>query len=349
MVSTAVMVTLAVLALAAGLTATAEGDSARTFLATAFNVSRADMTRIDAGQVLSRTLDAHDPREVATFGVVRIRTTPEIYVERLADIATFKQDEAVLQIGTFSNPPRLEDVADLTLEDSDIQRLGECRVGNCRVQLPADAIDRFQKDVDWRRADASQQANNLMRHILVEHVTLYREFGGAASMEYADTPESVNLQREFISLVKAGGAIWRHFAGVRQHLIGYPAVHTKTTIDVMYWSKERVRQPVVTVTHLAISRTAGTSPADYAIASKQIYATHYFDASLGMTFLLRDRSASSPATYVAYLNLSRVDVFRGVLGGIARRIVTTRARSFVSERLARLQRSFEPQIVEERD
>ena len=48
-----------------------------------------------------------------------------------------------------------------------------------------------------------------------------------------------------------------------------------------------------------------------AIASKQIYGTHYFDASLGLTVLVRDRSVSSPAMYLVYLNRSRVDIFDG--------------------------------------
>ena len=77
----------------------------------------------------------------------------------------------------------------------------------------------------------------------------------------------------------------------------YPMEHTPETSDILYWSKERVsRRLVVSVTHLAISRTTH-GPSAYAIASKQIYGTHYFDASLGLTVLVRDRSVSSPAMY----------------------------------------------------
>jgi hypothetical protein len=97
---------------------------------------------------------------------------------------------------------------------------------------------------------------------------------------------------------------------------------------------------VVSITHLAIARTAD-SATDYAIASKQIYGAHYFDASLGLTILLRDRSTPSPATYVVYINRSRVDIFSGMLAGIARRLVVNRARSLVAEQLGQLQRSME--------
>jgi hypothetical protein len=75
----------------------------------------------------------------------------------------------------------------------------------------------------------------------------------------------------------------------------------------------------------------------YAIGSKQIYAMHYYDASLGLTLLVPDRTVASPATYVVYLNRSRIDLFDGMFGGVARRIVAGRARTLVAEQLQRLQ------------
>ena len=110
------------------------------------------MARVDTGQVVSRTLSAHESREVATLGVARIRATPDFYVDRLTDIVNFKRDEAVVQIGTFSNPPHLSDVAGLTLDAWDVDRLRECRVNDCGLQLSADAIDRLVATVDAMRA-----------------------------------------------------------------------------------------------------------------------------------------------------------------------------------------------------
>ena len=332
------------LLLAAGQPNQAE-DSARSFLTTSFQVSSAEVDRVDAGHVVARTLGVTDPREVATLGVVRIRVTPEFYAERLADIVTFKRTDDILQIGTFDDAPAVTDIADLTLDEWDVRKLRECEVGNCAVQLSADAIARFRRDVDWRRPDAQAQANRVMRQILVEYVTRYRDAGAAASMQYADQSETVDVGREFASLLEADVETWQHFRDLRRHLFEYPMGETPETRDILYWSKERVsRRLVVSVTHLAISRTTH-GPSAYAIASKQIYGTHYFDASLGLTVLVRDRAVSSPATYVVYLNRSRVDIFDGLFGGIARPIVNTRARSLVATQLGRLQRSMEHQFA----
>src|SRR5262245_55318053 len=66
-------------------------DPARAFLMTTFNLSAAEIGRIDGGQVVSRTLDVKNRREVATLGIVHIKTTPSMYVERLTDITAFKR------------------------------------------------------------------------------------------------------------------------------------------------------------------------------------------------------------------------------------------------------------------
>jgi hypothetical protein len=314
------------------------GD-ARAFLESSFAISASDFARLEAGQVVSRTLPATDKRDVATLGVVRIGITPERYVQRLADIARFKKDDAVLQIGAFSHPPALSDVAGLTLDEADVRSLRRCRVGDCGVQLSANAILQFQ-EMDWRPDTASDQANGLLRRILVDYVAEYQRRGTPASMEYADETATLNLSREFASLTDSLGAGWRPFTLLRQHLLDYPATDVPGTIDRLYWSKEKVgRRTVVSITHLAVMRLDDGFPAEYAIASKQIYGSHYFDASLGLTVLAPVRRTSTPQTYLVYLNRSRVDVFGGVFGGLTRHIVTSKARSTVADQLARLQRS----------
>ena len=106
------------------------------------------------------------------------------------------------------------------------------------------------------------------------------------------------------------------------------------TTDLIYWSKERVaRKSVISVTHLAIARQSSTSPAAYVAASKQLYASHYFESSLGLTIVLPVRSTSGTASYVVYTNRSRVDAFRGLFGGITRGIVRSRARGALANYL----------------
>ena len=117
--------------------------------------------------------------------------------------------------------------------------------------------------------------------------------------------------------------------------------------DFVYWSRELVRgRPVVSMTHVATAAAIDDSPVAYAIGSKQIYAMHYYDASLGLTLLVPDPTSPSPATYVVYLNRSRIDLFDGLFGGVARKIVAGKARTLVAEQLQRLQRTLASETPE---
>src|SRR5207344_3275142 len=143
-------------------------DPARTFLMAGFNLSAADIGRLDRGDVVSRTLEVKHRREVATLGIVRIKTSPSKYVERLADITTFKRTGDVVQIGTFSGRPQPEDVASLIIDEPELKRLRECRVEDCELRLSADGIERVRRDIDWQSADSSRKASLLVRQLLVD-------------------------------------------------------------------------------------------------------------------------------------------------------------------------------------
>jgi len=314
-------------------------DAAHAFLTTTFGLSPAEIGRLDAGHVLTRTLAAGHSREVGTLGIVRIATTPETYVERVSDIVSFKRTEDVLQIGTFSDPPLVDDLATLIIPEDDIRRLQKCRVGDCGVRLSAEAIRQLAASVDWKAADAAAQAGRALRELLVQLVARYRENGTTALMTYADGERHLEPGAELAGLIAADEPAWRHLPDLRRHVLAYPHAGIPAT-EVVYWSKERVsKRPVVSITHLSIVRQAADGPVRYAISSRQVYAMHYFDASLGLTLLVPAQPSSSPATYVVYLNRSRIDLFDGMFGRVARRIVSGRARSLVGEQLTRLQRT----------
>lgn len=319
-------------------------DTGPAFLARTFGLSDRDLRAIDAGRVFARTLPADDKREVASVGIVRLRVTPEFYVKRFADITNFKKAEAVLQIGTFGDPPHPDEVRALTLDVADLRNLQRCRVADCGVQLPAESIAEFSRRLNWRAPGAERDANELMRESLVAYVGRYQRSGAAGMVTYADSATPLDTAAEFRDLVKSDRRVLPRFPGLRRHLLEYPTSSGGT--NRIYWSKEKVgRKTVVTVTHLAIHGPLSASPAEYVAASKQIYASHYFDTSLGLTILVRDRTQPSPAIYLAYVNRSRVDVFTGALAGVKRTIVRSRARASVSEHLGELKTSLEREFA----
>jgi hypothetical protein len=71
-----------------------------------------------------------------------------------------------------------------------------------------------------------------------------------------------------------------------------------------------------------IFRPPGIEGVEVLMTGTQIFATHYLDACLGVTALVRDRRTSR--NYFVYLNRSDVDLLGGLWGRLARRIIAGR-------------------------
>lgn len=333
---TAAAIALSLAVLTGGESSTAQGRvSARvqTFLGNQLGIPAARMRPLWNGRAIAVSLAATDNREVAVAGAIRIMVPPSFYASLLHDITSFKRGHDVLQIGAFSAPARVGDVAALTLDDHDVAALSRCRPGHCGVQLSREAIERFQRELSPRTSDANDAATRAMRLVLVDLVNGYLTSGDQALMVYADSSTPLRVAQEFKALLESPPAIASRFAPLAERLADFPRDRRPGTGDVIYWSKERLGPSVVlAVTHLAVVPILTRPPVVVAAASKQIYSSHYFDASLGLTFVLDDDSDPA-AMYLVYVNRSRVDVFHGLFGGVKRSMIRSRMGSAVERNL----------------
>ncbi len=327
------LVALVVLTVAGAAGAAAEhsdvpaGDAAHAFLRQ-IGLSGNELGDIDRRGAVSRTLPAADAREIATLGAVQIRVPAPFYIEQLRNIVEFKRSDAVRQIGTFSTPATVDDVAGLTLPRGEINKLQNCRVHDCNLQLSSDAIARFDAGVEWDGPNATIQANQVMREILVDLVNEYRTKGAEALMEYSDDRQPVSVAGEFEAMVTESPALLGHFPEIFRHVRHFPASPPAQGVEnLFYWSKEKVGPAeVVSVTHMSFARV-DARPVVSVVASKQIYGSHYFDASLGLTLLLHDPAVEGAGIYLVYMNRSRVNALGGFFGGVKRSVVRSRTRS----------------------
>ena len=302
------------------------------FLRSVLGYGDAELRDLAQGRSAVRALDTVDDREIAIAGAVRVPVSPDAYIAQLRDIVTFKRHEAVIQIGTFGTSPQVADIAGLTLDRDHLDDLRNCRLHDCDLQLSREGIERVRA-IRWSAPDAAQQANRVMRELLTELVLRYRQVGDAALMTYENERDGLSVAQEFRAMLAAPPAVLQQFRPLERHVTQYPSGAAGVE-DIFYWSKEDVGPKViVSVTHMAIQRVPD-GPVAYAVASKQLYGSHYFDSSLGLTLLLRDEQPES--TVLVYVNRSRVDVLDGFLGALKRAIVRSRARSAMADTLARI-------------
>jgi hypothetical protein len=162
---------------------------------------------------------------------------------------------------------------------------------------------------------AGAQVDAAFRHWLLSYLEAYLANGNAALVEYQDRADVVRLGEEFRSMLDARPSLTDLAPEFYNYLAQYPAAPPPNVSDFLYWSKESFGlKPVISVTHASIYRLPGQA----IVASKQVYANHYFDGSLGLTFLLDKPADSGVSLYIVYLNRSRIDLLGGHRGGLRR-------------------------------
>jgi hypothetical protein len=139
-----------------------------------------------------------------------------------------------------------------------------------------------------------------------------------------------------------------HLPQFARHLSGDPGTGTPALESFVYWSKERLAgKAIISATNVTILRSDEPGLPDALVAGKQIFATHYVNASLSITAILRGNPGAH--NYLAYVNRSEVDMLGGMFGGLTRRVLQRRLKAEAATVLQGLRRrleSGEPPAIE---
>ena len=286
---------------------------------------------VQHGNVVAKVLETSHKRELAVAGVARIPVSRECFLQHFRDIEAFKKSPSVRQIGKFSTPIDPLDLTGLTLDSQDANALRECQVGSCRVKVPIGVIRRLANESEGTGQDYSTRATSVVREELSSYVEKYLSLGDTALIEYHDKARPVRLSEQFQSLLTSWtelNALCPEFCDLITRGPQQPLPYLE---EFLYWSKESFGlRPVISVTHVSIYQL----PDQTWIASKQIYASHYFDASLAVTLVADDPAdLSGGSVYLAYLNRSRIDLLGGALAGLARGLVRGRLQEGMKNNL----------------
>jgi len=273
--------------------------------------SDAELADMEAGKGVCRVLIEKDDNDASIVGVVKINARPEALVDGIRRIETFKKGELVLQVGRFGAPPRFEDLRTLSFDGQDLDDLSKCKVGDCDVQVPISVME-VAKKVDWKAPDASLRATELVKQAIVQLVEAYLERGSSAMAVYNnnDTPESVAA--EFAKILQNSPNLARYNPELFQYLLDFPKGAPPNTETFLYWSKERVRRPVISVAQVFIHKVNQGAGTGYYIAIKHIYNSHYFLANTEFLTLVPTQGAKG--FYLVHAMRARIDPPRKLRG-----------------------------------
>ena len=313
-------VLVVVAAVAAGRGVAADGSN---FLTKHAGFDAGDLKKLDRGEVVARSLPA-DATEVALVAATLVRVPIRFYLERFRAIESFKRSAEVLQIGRFSNPPTAADLRNLALDEEDIERLSRCHPGSCDLMLG---------DAGMAHLAGRRDVDAAFREWLAGYTARYAREGNGALIEYHHEKTPKRLTDPLRQIMRRSPYLHDTWPALGAVIGAFDGRLPEGLEQFFYWSKEKPPgKVVVNATHVIIHpEAAGTA----IVATKQIYASHYMTASLGLSILIDRSTAEGPRTLVVYVNRTHVDLFDG-LGKMIRPFVRSRARGSAERMLTRL-------------
>jgi hypothetical protein len=158
--------------------------------------------------------------------------------------------------------------------------------------------------INWSAPDAAEQAAAYARRRMTEYVADYRQRGNTAMLVYADRG-GVRASDAFADLLADSPYVFQYAPSFHRYLQDYPRAKLDGASDVVFWSRDEMPgvRPVTSITHTVVY-SPPELPGATVIGSKQLFASHYFEAAFELVTLV-DAAPADPAAGVYALVLRR--------------------------------------------
>ena len=305
----------------------------------ALSFSAVDHGRLNAGQSLVEILPASGPN-VALRAATRAEVSAARLVAWTRHVERLQTGPYQSAAGRFSDPPRIEDLDQLFLEEDDLRDLRRCRPGDCGLKLDAAEIRKLRYEMATAGSGWKTAAHQAFREIVLARLERYRAAGHYDGASYEDQKTCVWLDQEFTALATEFGQRQPRFAWLLMYLARYPHGDSADVESLFYWSKDSLgARPIISVTHVAMMKSHDPAVPEAIVARKQVYASHYINAALSLTAVTM--APDGTHRYIVYMNHTRADVFDGIFGGLIRRTIEHRLRREGPQALQALRRRLE--------
>jgi hypothetical protein len=284
------------------------------YLTRVVKLTEDERKRLTDGAPIAKLLEADGSKEVSVFGAIFVNAPAHRYVEAVKNIEQFEQGGGFKITKRIGGPPQPQDFADLHLPKEDVEDLRTCRMGDCEVKLGEQAIERFRSAVDWNGSNTTASADRIMQDLALHYVTGYLEAGNKRLAVYRDQSRPTFVEQEFRDMIDRMPELTTYMPEVRRYLLEFPNWRMPEATSFLYWQEtEFGLKPTIRISHIVIRER----PDDTVVASKMLYATHYFWTGLELRVLLPDPSQGS-GFWLITVNRSRSDGLSGFTGAIIR-------------------------------
>jgi len=318
------------------------GDRLQRFLKNDMPFSDKEFDELRGGKTVSKILKTDTKHEVGIISAARINVSKEYFLRNYRQKGMNMETASAGSWGIISTPPELEDLKAITLPEEDIEDLKKCKPGNCKVKAPIGAIRKISQ-LDAKAPDFEEKANLLIQQDTVDYLSKYLKDGNRAMVEYSDKKKPVQLAEQFQGLLEASPYLRKYVPQLYAYLDKFPNSHLDHAEDVFIWLKEDFEKgkmrPILSINHMVLYHPQGSN-SNPIVALKQLYAAHYFEASLGLTVLFEDPEGNGNSLYLLNVTRARIDILRQIPGIFAGKLYRG-ARNLLHKRISEVKENME--------
>jgi hypothetical protein len=297
---------------------------------------------VRSGKAIAKVLQSSVPDEVFVFGAVYINSTPERYLKLVADVDALRKVPSYIALQKFSDPPQIADLDGFVLDEKDLNDLQHCKPGQCEVQLPTQAMEEFQRSVNWTAPDRATQANRLAQQMALQALLRYQQGGNIALGTYRDKSHPTAVAETFALLLNQMKALPVYLPELQRYLLEYPNAKSNEIRSEFYWEKVNFGlKPTLRIVQAILYQGTSLDEPAYAVAVKQLYASHYFETALDLTVCVRDAAEERNGFYLITIKGSQQAGLTGFKGGIVRKVALDKTRSSLEKVLASYKQQLE--------
>lgn len=300
----------------------------RQALSTQLKFTPAELGGIEAGRAAAHVMETGDPEDVLIVGAIRIAAPPAEFVARYRNITEFESGPGIPAGGKFSTPPRIQDLAGLTLVRSEWDDVRDCEPGDCSFKAGDAGLKKIRSSVNWKSPNYVAEANRVFQNMALEYLVNYQSKGNASLAAYHDTEKIQRVQDGLTKMVAGLPVLKQYVPEMAAYLLQYPNGRPPATEDFFYWQvADFGLKPVHRVTHVLIQKKQVQGGEGYLIANKMLYASHYFRSALELRFLAPAKTADGKsATFLVVVQRSYVDGLTGIKGKLMRGPIMSKSR-----------------------
>lgn len=298
---------------------------------------------IHSGEPVAKNLPSRTPAEVFLFGAIYIHAAPESYLKFARDFDRLRKLPDYLELGVFSNPPRASDLKDFSFDNDDIKALKNCKPGDCLIQMPASSIEALQRSIDWSAPDLGDQVNRQLQKTALQRLVNYQQQGNPVLGVYNDKRDPTQVPQQFAYMLSYSKALPENLPSFYQYLLDYPRAKPSNVEDAFYWARVKFGlKPTLRIVQMVTLHGNPSDPVAYAIAQKQLYASHYFETALDLSFCVRGSDDSrQPGFYLIMAMGSEQAGLTGIKGSIVRKTAVGRSVSNLRDALRNIKTTLE--------